>query len=271
VKTLPPSIEVISAFGLSGIPVLLSGGQGESFRVDNAVLKPAGNIEETSWIAELNTRIVNNKFRVLKPIQARNGSWVVNGWAANKYVEGKHKTGNYSDAIQVSNEFHNALKNIPKPSFFDHRNNVWAVADRIAWSEQPFPDFALTNRFFREVSSLLIKNELPNQLIHGDWGLGNILFDKDDIPVVIDFSPYYRPIGFAVAIMIVDALAYGGAKPSVVDLCSNIKQFDQLLIRALTRRICENIGHHNHPDNTQDRTKDVKIHLKIFDALFKKK
>ncbi|MBU0706830.1 phosphotransferase, partial [Patescibacteria group bacterium] len=183
---------------------------------------------------------------------------------------GKHKAGNYAEAIIISQEFHKALVGIPKPTFFEKRNNVWSVADRIAWGEQPFPDFSLTKDYFQNLSTLLTTNKLPDQIIHGDWGHGNILFDKDDKPVIIDFSPYWRPADFSIAIMIVDALAYEGADVSIVELCTNINDFNQLLLRALTRRICEYIGHQNHPENTQDRSKDIEIHLNTFNTIFQK-
>lgn len=266
-----PNIDVLKAFGLSGEPRRLSGGQGTTYRFGNAVLKPIDNIDEASWVADLNTRLVSDAFRVPKPIKADNGSWVWKGWIASEFIEGAHEKNLYTEAITISQEFHGALKSILKPSFIDQKDNVWAVADRIAWGEQPFPDFALTAKYFQKVSSLFKPIESPCQLIHGDWGLGNILFTKDDKPAVIDFSPYWRPADFAIAIMIIDALAYENARPTIVDLCAQIKQFDQLLLRALTRRICEYIGHQNHPKNTKDRTKDILIHLNIFAALLAKK
>lgn len=38
-----PSPETLAAFNLEGIPVLLPGGGGQTYRINNAVLKPAGN------------------------------------------------------------------------------------------------------------------------------------------------------------------------------------------------------------------------------------
>ena len=269
-KSNIPNKNILKAFGVSGKPIRLAGGQGTCYRVDNLVLKPTNNIIESSWIADVCNNLRSDKFRVPKPIMAKNSSWVFNNWTANKFVVGKHEAGNYVEAIKISKTFHQSLVDIPKPEFFDKRNNLWAIADRIAWGELPLPDFELTNQALRKIFKLLTKNKLPNQLIHGDWGTGNILFSKKLGPAVIDFSPYWRPADFAVAIMIIDALVYEGAKESIINLCKNIPDFNQLLLRALVRRICEYIGFQKHKENVKDFSEDIIKHLKLIDIILRK-
>jgi uncharacterized protein (TIGR02569 family) len=262
-----PNQDIIKAFGISGEPTPLAGGQGTSFRVGDVVLKPTNNAVEASWVADIFGSIFSDNFRVPKPIRAENGMWIFNGWTANSFVSGEHLVGHYAEAIELSKVFHEALIDIPKPTFFDKRNDVWSVADKIAWSELPLPNFELTNEPLQRIFSLLRKNELPNQLIHGDWGTGNILFDNKLAPAIIDFSPYWRPADFAIAIMIIDAMVYEGATVSIIGLCKSIKDFDQLLLRALVRRICEYIGHQNHIENIQDRSEDILKHLELIDTV----
>lgn len=262
-----PNQEVLEAFGAIGKPRQLAGGQGECYRIDNIVLKPTKDAVEASWIADIYSNLVSDQFRVPKPIRANDGSWVFNNWTASEFVEGVDGVGNYAEAVELSKVFHQALVGVPKPDFFETRNSVWAVADRIAWGELPVPNFKLTNEPLKKIFGLLKKNDLPNQLIHGDWGPGNILFSPNLAPAVIDFSPYWRPADFPIAIMMIDALAYEGADKSIIDLGKNIKDFDQLLLRALARRICEYIGHQNHPENKQDRSEDIIKHLKLIDTL----
>ncbi|MBU1167447.1 TIGR02569 family protein [Patescibacteria group bacterium] len=262
-----PNQIVLEAFEVSGKPIRLKGGGGTCYRVDDIVLKPTKDIVVASWIAKIYDNLKSDEFRIPKPIRAKDNSWVYNGWTANKFVEGKHEDGNYDKAIKLSKIFHKALLGISKPTFFDNRNDIWAIADRIAWEELPPPDFELTNKPLRKIFGILKKNELPNQLIHGDWGTGNILFSKELGPAIIDFSPYWRPADFAIAVMIVDALVYEGADKSIIDLCSDIQNFDQLLLRALVRRICEYIGHQNHPENDHDRSDDIIKHLNIMEPI----
>ncbi|MCX6744381.1 MAG: phosphotransferase [Candidatus Parcubacteria bacterium] len=263
---LPPQ-EVLQAFNLKGVPILLNGGQGTSYLVANVVLKPTDDVIEAGWLATINNSLKSDKFRVPKPIQASDGNWVFNGWTANSFLKGKHIPGNYSGVIQASKDFHKVLANIPKPEFFDERNDVWAVADRIAWGELPIPDFKLTNEPLRKIFKFIRKNELPNQLIHGDMGTGNVLFDEKLAPAVIDLSLYYRPADFAIAVMMIDALVYEGADKSILKLGKDLKDFDQLLLRALARRICEYIGHQTHNEAIKDFSPEIIKHLNIMDIV----
>lgn len=163
--------------------------------------------------------------------------------------------------------FHRALANIPQPDFFNTQNDVWAIADKIAWGKLPLPNFELTNEPLQKIFGLLQKNTLSNQLIHGDWGLGNILFSDHYPPAVIDFSPYFRPADFAPAIMIIDALAYEDADKSIIDLYKSIPNYQQLFLRALARRICEYIGHQTHPENIKDFSPDIIKYLNLLDII----
>jgi hypothetical protein len=53
---------------------------------------------------------------------------------------------------------------------------------------------------------------------------------------VIDFSPYWRPVGFASAIVVGDALLWEGADESLLAAVSHVDSFPQLLLRALIYR-----------------------------------
>ena len=83
---------------------------------------------------------------------------------------------------------------------------------------------------------------ITSQLIHGDL-TENILFAEGFAPAVIDFSPYWRPVGFAPAIVVADAVCWRDADPSVlIKLVSHIEHFPQLLIRALVHRMVTTIA-----------------------------
>jgi uncharacterized protein (TIGR02569 family) len=265
-KNIPPQ-EILQAFKLEGTPVLLKGGQGTSYRVGDVVLKPTDDAVEATWLAEINIKLKSDKFRVTQPIPGPDGNWVYHGWTANTFLEGKHIPENYAGVINVSKDFHEALAQIPKPEFFDDRQDIWAVADRIAWGELPIPDFELTNEPLKKIFKLLEPNKLPNQLIHGDMGTGNVLFDDKLPPAVIDLSLYYRPADFAIAVMMIDALVYEHADKSILELGKDLKDFDQLLLRALVRRICEYIGHQNHPEAIKDFSPEIVKHLNIMDLI----
>jgi len=263
-----PNRNVLKAFGLSGGPVRLTGGGGFCYRVDDAVLKPVKHTEEEVWIAEVCNNLNSAKVRVPKPIRANNGSWLFGGWFATRFLKGKHiKGGNYVEVVEASKIFHEEVANLPKPDFFDTRDHIWAVADRIAWGELPIPDFDFINEPLKRIFRFLHPIEEPNQLIHGDLGPGNMLFDDKLPPAVIDLSPYWRPANFAIAVMMVDEIAYEGAGKSIFDLAKDIDNFDQHLLRAIIRRVCEYIGHQNHPENDRDRKPEMVRYLNILDLI----
>ncbi|WP_405709741.1 hypothetical protein [Streptomyces sp. NBC_00046] len=74
------------------------------------------------------------------------------------------------------------------------------------------------------------------QLIHGDL-TGNVLFASGQAPAVIDFSPYWRPVAYADAIVVVDGLLYHQAGPRLVDSALPDAEGAQMLLRALIFRL----------------------------------
>lgn len=265
-----PNQDILNAFGVSGKPILLTGGEGTCFRIDDVVLKPIKNSIEVSWIADIYQSLTSDKFRVPKPIRAKDGSWIYKGWTASEFLEGEHRPGHYAEAIETSKAFHRALANIPKPNWFDQKTDVFAISDRIAWGELPLPDFEIANEPLKRIFSLLRKNNLPNQLIHGDWGTGQILFHDTLPPAVLDMTPYFRPADYPIADMLIGAIAHEGADPSVLDLGKNIVNFDQLLLRALIFRTSTYIEFQIHPENDHDWVPVIIKHLNLIDIVLDK-
>lgn len=265
-----PGKAILEAFGVMGEPVLLPGGEGACYRVENIVFKPTKDAIETSWIAVINNDLSSHKFRVPKPIQAKDGTWVFNGWAASTFEQGEYRPGYYAEAIELCKDFHRALVDIQKPDWFDKKTDVFALSDRMAWGEFPIPDFELAKEPFKKIFSFLEENHLPNQLIHGDWGLGQILFHDELPPAVVDMTPYFRPADYPIADMLLGAMMDEGADISILDIGKEIKDFDQLMLRALVMRTCTYIGFQIHPENACDWTSVIARHLSLADKVIEK-
>lgn len=262
-----PLKEILEAFHLKGGPVRLAGGGGKTYRVDDAVLKHTRDEQMMSWLAEITENLKSDKFRVPKPLKSRENTWVYQGWIAHRFEEGRYYDDKYAESIMVCRDFHKAIAGIPKPDFFDRRTDVFHLADKMAWGELSLPDFSLTNVPLKRLFGSMQELNLPKQLIHGDWGPGNILFHDQLVPAVIDISPYFRPADFPVPVMMIDALAEGSVSAAILDLGRNIKHFDQLLRRALARRILEWVGFAMHPENDQDRTPEIFKRLDLIDLV----
>src|SRR5437588_1060239 len=235
-RTPPPSF-VLKAFGVSGSPVPLEGGQGSSWLVGGAVFKPSAldlDEESLAWQTEVFAATKCEGFRVSLPLRAENGSFVVEGWCASEAVEGRHEERRWTEIIAVGERFHSALDGVPRPAFFAHRADPWTLADRVAWGELPAADFTHV-KHLPQLASLLKPLTARSQLIHGDLS-SNVLFDDQLPPAVIDFSPRWRPPAFASAIVVADALVWEDADESVLDAVAHIENFSQYLVRALIFR-----------------------------------
>lgn len=232
------SENVLAAFAVTEQIELLVGGQGNNYRAGDVVLKPIDNIEEYEWIAETMNNIKQDGFRVPHFIKSINGNWVEEGWAAYNFVEGTHKENHWEEKINACELFHYALKNLPCPDFISRKNDPWAIADRVVWGEQSIKHNPRLQKELNKLKALLKPINLPNQLVHGDF-TGNVLFQENLPPAIIDFSPYFRPKDFAKAIIVVDALVWEGADESILQLVKDLPEIKQLIIRAEMRRLIE--------------------------------
>jgi hypothetical protein len=155
---------------------------------------------------------------------------VVDGWTAWQWLAGEHRLGAYDEVLAVSSRFHAAVADVPWSPAAAGRDR-WADADRIAWGE-------LDRTLPPEMAPLLAARrpvELPAQLVHGDLG-GNVLFHETLPPAVIDVSPYWRPAGYADAIVVADAVAWERAGDELVE--RHLAAWGtQLLLRAVLFRV----------------------------------
>jgi uncharacterized protein (TIGR02569 family) len=192
-----------------------------------AMFKPLDmDADALAWQAEVLGSLAPDGFRVAAPLRARDGALVVDGWTAWPRLEGRHEP-RWADIVAVGERFHRALAGVARPAVLDARNDPWARADRSAWDDD-------AGHAEPEVARLLAARrpvDAPDQLIHGDLS-GNVLFDDDLPPAVIDFSPYWRPAAYASAIVVADAVAWYGAGPALLATVDR-----QLLIRAVLFRL----------------------------------
>ena len=230
-----PPRQVLAAFGVEAPPLRLSGGQQTAWRSGGIVLKPLDlSPAELAWQAELFRGLVCEGFRVARPIPATDGSLVVEGWCAWEALEGRHEERRWGEIVAVGERFHAALAGVQRPDFLDERTDRWTIGDRVAWGELPPADFDHVKHVPRLVAAMR-PLDAPNQLIHGDL-TGNVLFAGGLTPAVIDFVPYWRPLAYASAIVVGDALVWEGADESLLESVRHYDDFPQHLLRALVFR-----------------------------------
>lgn len=233
-----PPPEVLEAFGLTDRVHPVPGGQGRAFRVGAVVLKPTEDPIEAQWPSALMDGLAQEPgFDVPAPLRAGTGAYVAHGWTATGLVEGTTgPQGRWEPLIIAARAFHRALAQMPRPDFLARRSNPWAVADRVAWAEQTIDVAPEARTVYNGLLGLRRPVEMPSQLIHGDL-TGNALFAENHDPVIIDFSPYWRPTAYAEAIVAADGLLYyPGDVPAAV-IGRPEEQWIQMRVRALIFRL----------------------------------
>jgi uncharacterized protein (TIGR02569 family) len=228
---------VLTAFGLSGEAVLLPGGQGETWRVGEVVLKPAGFVVEAIWRAEVLAALPEGLgFRVARPVPAAGDDWVVDGWEASELLVGATDVGRPDDVLKAGQVFHEAVAELPRPEFLDRRDDPWTYGDRVACEEPPVGG----SPAYRELVGRLIEARRPvdlaAQVVHGDL-LGNVMFANGLPPAIIDWPVYWRPPSWAAAVAVVDALCWYDGKPDLAARWAYLPEWGQMLIRALIYRM----------------------------------
>jgi uncharacterized protein (TIGR02569 family) len=272
-----PGPEVLASFGASADPVSLPGGEGTAWRAGEVVLKPAGDPRVARWTADLYRGLdplgpmaarQDPGFRVPRPLGTAAGDWVTGDPVTGAWVAWQWLPGEPADwagvspfwprLIAASRAFHAALAGRPAPPWLGQDGSQWTVGDQVAWGERD-PGSVLAaapgplGRQLRSLLAALRPVRLPAQLIHGDLG-GNVLFAGASPPAVIDFSPYWRPAGLALAVAAVDALTWRGADPAILDELAgqpglSRPEWNQLLARAhVGRLVTEVVSRRGDPD-----------------------
>jgi len=250
----PPPAAVLEAFKLRNTahdpPVLLDGGMGTTWKCGGAILKRTDiqSSAEVNWCSSILSSLYptpDDLFRLAKPIVAKTGEWTVDGWYAQSFLPGMTSEGNHDrweEVLSASRSFHRRLEGVcpSPPTFIQERTHRWAKADRFVWSEdfsglQVEPELDIIPFLIEHLRPLSKASLDTAQIIHGDMG-GNVLFGLEDgvPPAIIDFTPYWHPVAFAEAMIVIDGMLWYGA-PSDLAIGKQ-DDWEQLLVRALLFR-----------------------------------
>jgi hypothetical protein len=237
-----PTRRAIHAFGVREDALRrLPGGAGHVWTDGRLVLKPVGCVPERSWVCEVYARWGCDDVRVPEPVAPRGEDavdWSVDGWGAHVFVPGRdvdldHELARVKEA---SDAFHHSVKDLPRPDFMDTRDDPWAFGDRLAWEAAESEGDAETLSVIEQLRAKLAPVHSPDQVIHGDI-LPNVLVAERMPPAVIDWPPYFRPVGMANAVAVTDAVTFRRAPMSLFDEWETGQDWNQVLIHALLYRL----------------------------------
>jgi len=213
----------------------LEGGQDESLKVGQLVLKPVHEEKEYVWVSATLENLDFSSLNISKPICSLNGKYIEDGIGATPYFE---NIGHVYDVIinlRLCRQLNEILKTVLEPVvLFEELNNPWKKAQFLAWHGKSNPDLPSEILF---LISLRKNIDLPKQLIHVDLA-GNVLINEHNETCIIDFTPAFLPKEYAEAVVIVDSISWYQASIGALNELKLEKSISyQLLLRALIFRM----------------------------------
>ncbi|MDT7741546.1 MAG: hypothetical protein QOE59_624 [Actinomycetota bacterium] len=257
-----PPLHVRTAFGVrEAEPRPRPHLPGPAWACDAVLLRPVSDTVLAAWSAATVEELASagvDGIRLARPVRASDGRRVVSGWAACHDVAGQVRP-RHDDVVAVSLRLHRATAKLARPRFVDDRDDILARADRMAFGERAVSlDAETGGDLFAELARRRLPLTVPSQLVHGDL-FGTVLFagpDEPDEPVadqvppaVLDIVPFWRPVEWAAAVVVVDALAWGGADAGIVSRWSHLVAWPQMLLHGLLFRLAV---HAQHPACTKE-------------------
>jgi hypothetical protein len=154
--------------------------------------------EKLLWLDDVaRKQSVGSELGLSLPIRSRSGKLIADGWTAFPCLPGQHQPGRWTELAKIACDFAGLFADVERPDFIDLRTHAWARADRFAWGEDhggppiTAPHVANLVNARRQVFD-------PPPIIHGDL-TGNVPFDPDLPPAVIDLTDCWRPLMYSVA------------------------------------------------------------------------
>ncbi len=235
-----PTPRAVRAFGVRAGELRPAPAGTHTWTDGRLFLKPVGCVPEHHWVCEVYANWTATHVLVPEPVMPQGpgeSGWSSDGWGAQLLIRGRDTEPGELDKVRdASDAFHACIRDLPRPGFMDDRDDPFAFADRVAWEGiEPEGDDETLALLQRLRSHLAPVSGLP-QVIHGDI-LTNVMLADEQVPVVIDWPPYFRPAGLANAVGATDAVTFLAAPLSVLDDWSSGADWNQLLVRALLYRL----------------------------------
>ena len=221
-----PTAHVLDMFAVPDALEPVTGGQGRSVHAGDLLLSPGREPRVQDLLSpplarlavELDTRPGRDHrdLRIAMPVPARDGSWVVDGWAATRHEPGSLLLTDLTATLAVGAVLHAELARAVTawPLTDEPPIGRWAVAERVAFGEQ--------------VPALRVESVA-----------GNVLLDPQGAPVVIDVAPYWRPALWAQAVAVLDAVMRSHAPAQVMDEWATGRRGQAMLRAAIFRLLSD--------------------------------
>lgn len=214
---------IAAEFGLGQLlrTAPLTGGHPDVTRLTTArgtfVVKPAYGTASANLYEQAARVLSAAGIRQPRPLRTTAGSLVSeSGHTVQEFLPGRiclRPTPTQTAAtMRHAGAYHAALKQVPVPPGLHAAGTIW---DRVASGEylvQALPGLLrshgppdstghgmVTAALGQVELALPQMRQLPRQLVHGDIGPDNVLMHGSEVIAIIDFTPFFQPVLFAVA------------------------------------------------------------------------
>ena len=225
-------------------PVVWAGQR--AWHCGDVLLRPVSDNVVAAWSATVLENLQVEGVRLARPVRSSDGRWVVAGWAASRYLAGTSEP-RHDDVVGASLRLHAATSTVLRPRLLDDRDDLLSRSAAAAFGECRLDlDPATGGRLFDDLAAHRRPVKLTPQVVHGEL-FGAMLFDRSGAPAVLDLVPFWRPAEWAAAVIVVDAIAWGGGEDALIDRWAELPEWPQALLRAVLHRLAL---HAQHPDAT---------------------
>lgn len=253
----PPAHILASFQAQTSQPVRLGEEWGYGWRCDRAVVSPAGDPLRAAWVAKTTSMMRPAGVGVTRPLLSTDGRYTVSGWRARAFLSG-FRSARFDEVAAAALRINEALRGVPRPNFLHAPTpgeswdewDLFAAADAAAFADDPTEwlapaldqgsvprkDIGMALAKASELAGLRESLVEDDQLVHGDV-LGCMIFAGAADPVMTDLFPAWHPPGWSVALVVVDAMAWGNGQDSLLDRWAHIPDFLQLALRAVLYRL----------------------------------
>jgi len=233
---VPDYEQIVTEFGLGRLLEVmpLAGGRAEVMRLTTSdgqfVVKPGYDTDDLELADEVAVALAKAGIRQAALLRARDGELAsTSGHTVQEYLPGQiwlrpTKTQILATMRHLA-DYHEALGQVAVPENLLTADTLWTRVASAEYLIQELP--GLFDRFGPPAggqrlvaaalgqveSSLTLIKTLPRQLVHGDVGPDNVLIDEDEVVAIIDFTPHYQPVMFAVASAVYWTAVYGNTEP----------------------------------------------------------
>jgi uncharacterized protein (TIGR02569 family) len=241
--TLPPHVR--TAFGVAEVeptPVAWAGRR--AWHCGDLLIRPVSDNALAAWSAGVLDGLAVDGLRIARPVRSSDGRWVVAGWTACRFVSGILEP-RYDKVIEAAGRLHGATASVMRPRLLDDRDDLLTRSAAGAFGERRLAlDRALGGELFGQLAAHRVPVRVPSQVVHPEL-FGAVLFDAAGVPAVIDLVPCWRPKEWAAAVVVVDALAWGGGDVGLLQRWAHLDEWPQMLLRAVLHRLAL---HAQHPE-----------------------